>query len=123
MLICIVFAYLKVAERAHLLWNNEHVLSLVSQNREAIVPLIFSALECNAQNHWNQAVPNLTRNLKKILFEMDEELVISCQRAAEEESLTSSSTLEKRRASWEHLEIAARESRISASSAACPVTG
>lgn len=112
----------KVAERAHLLWNNEHILSLVSQNRQAIIPPIFSALERNSQCHWNQAVVNLTRNLKKILSDMDEELVISSQRAAEEEGTTSSSTSEKRRAVWERLEIVARDSLISADNAACPVT-
>lgn len=117
-----MFDCIKVAERAHLLWDNEHILSLVSQNRQAIIPLIFSALERNSQNHWNQAVLNLTRNLKKSLSEMDEELVILSQRAAEEESSTLSSTSEKRKAAWERLEVAARDSLISADNAACPVT-
>ncbi|OWM66000.1 serine/threonine protein phosphatase 2A 57 kDa regulatory subunit B' kappa isoform-like [Punica granatum] len=118
---CLNSSHYQVAERAHLLWNNEHVLSLVSQNRQAIVPLVVSALERNTQNHWNQAVLNLTRNLKKILSEMDEELVTACQRAAEEESSTLSSSLEKRRAAWEHLEIAAGNSLISTDNAACSV--
>ncbi|KAK4777987.1 hypothetical protein SAY87_018174 [Trapa incisa] len=120
---CLNSSHYQVAERAHFLWNNERILSLVSQNQQAIIPLIFSALERNAQNHWNLAVLNLTRNLQKMLFEMDDQLMISCQRAAEEESSTLISTLEKRRSAWEHLEITARDSQISAGNPACPVTG
>ncbi|KAI6696705.1 hypothetical protein NL676_016824 [Syzygium grande] len=89
---------LQVAERAHLLWNNEHVLHLVTQNGQVILPLVFSSLEQNIQNHWNQAVLNLTRNLKKILTEMDEELVSACQRKLEEDNLMSNVAAEKRRA-------------------------
>ncbi|KAJ1394688.1 Protein phosphatase 2A, regulatory B subunit, B56 [Sesbania bispinosa] len=63
-----------VAERAHLLWNNEHILNLITQNRQVILPLVFSALVHNSQNHWNQAVLNLTQNIKKMLSQMDEEL-------------------------------------------------
>ncbi|KAK4764318.1 hypothetical protein SAY87_013756 [Trapa incisa] len=118
-----VYISFQVAERAHLLWNNERIFRLVSQNQQTIIPLIVSALEHNAQNHWNQAVLNLTRNLQKTLFEMDEQLVISCQRAVEEKSSTLISTSEKRRAAWEHLEITARDSQNSAGNAACHVTG
>ncbi|KAK4765155.1 hypothetical protein SAY86_026245 [Trapa natans] len=119
---CLNSTHYQVSERAHLLWKNEHILNLVSQNSQAIIPLTLSALERNSQNHWNQAVLNLTRNLKKILSEMDEELVTSSQRTSQEEGSTLSSTLEKRKAAWERLEAAARGSLISTDSAACPVT-
>lgn len=97
----------QVAERAHLLWNNEHILNLVSHNRQVILPLVFSALERNTKNHWNQAVLNLTLNLRRMLSEMDEELVIACQRKLEEEDSRLSVAAEKRRLTWERLEIAA----------------
>lgn len=96
-----------MAERAHLLWNNEHILNLITQNRQVIVPLVFPSLERNTQNHWNQAVLNLTQNLKKVLCEMDEELVLACQRKIEEENSTSSVAAEKRKLTWERLEMAA----------------
>ncbi|KAK4760711.1 hypothetical protein SAY87_005604 [Trapa incisa] len=118
---CLNSSHYQVSERAHSLWNNEHIMNLVSQNRQAIIPLVFSALERNSQNHWNQAVLNLTRNLKKMLSEMDEEPVTLSQSAAEEGS-TLSSTIEKRKAAWECLEVAARGSLISTDTAACPVT-
>lgn len=103
---CLNSSHYQVAERAHLLWNNEHVLHLVTQNRQVILPLVFSSLEQNIQSHWNQAVLNLTRNLKKILTEMDEELMSACQRKLEEDNLLSNVVAEKRRATWERLENA-----------------
>ena len=96
-----------MAERAHLLWNNEHVLNLISHNRQVILPLVFSALERNAQNHWNQAVLNLTLNLRRMFCEMDEELVVACQRKLEEEDSRLRAAAEKRRLTWERLETAA----------------
>lgn len=86
------------------MWNNEHVLNLVSQNHQVILPLVYPALERNARNHWNQAVLNLTLNVKKIFYEMDEELVLACQCKLEEEDLKLSAAAEKRRLTWERLE-------------------
>lgn len=97
--------FIQVAERAHLLWNNEHILNLITHNRQVILPLVFSALVHNSQNHWNQAVLNLTQNIRKMLSQMDEDLVLACQRRIEEED--SSAAAERRRKTWERLEAAA----------------
>ena len=49
---------LQVAERSLFLWNNEYIVSLVAQQRTAVLPLVFAALERNERNHWNpQAWP------------------------------------------------------------------
>ncbi|CAI0629037.1 unnamed protein product [Linum tenue] len=99
--------FLQVAERAHLLWNNERIVNLVIHNRQVIVPIVFSALERNSQNHWNQAVLNLTQNIRKMFLEMDEELMLACQCKLEEEQSKSNVVAEKRRLTWENLESAA----------------
>ncbi|CAN1216564.1 Serine/threonine protein phosphatase 2A 57 kDa regulatory subunit B' kappa isoform [Linum perenne] len=105
---CLNSSHYQVAERAHLLWNNERIVNhLIVQNREVIVPIIFSALEHNSQNHWNQAVLNLTQYIRKIFLEMDEELMMACQRKLEEEQLKPNVVAEKRRLTWENLENAA----------------
>ncbi|PWA71122.1 hypothetical protein CTI12_AA282020 [Artemisia annua] len=44
-----------VAEQAPYMWNNEHLVSLIIQNRTVILPTIFDALEMNVQAHWNLA--------------------------------------------------------------------
>ena len=99
--------FIQVAERAHLLWNNEHILNLITQNRQVILPLVFSALVHNARSHWNQAVLNLTQNIRKMLSQMDEELVVACQRRIEEEDSSASAAAERRRVTWERIEAAA----------------
>ncbi|MBA0661622.1 hypothetical protein Goklo_005898, partial [Gossypium klotzschianum] len=104
---CLNSSHYQVAERTHLLWNNEHILNLVTHNRQVIFPLIFPALERNSENHWNQAVLNLTQSIKKMLCEMDEELVLACRQKMEEENSQSSEATEKRKLIWERLETAA----------------
>ncbi|KAM1389665.1 hypothetical protein ACFX13_018013 [Malus domestica] len=104
---CLNSSHYQVAERAHLLWSNEHILNLIAHNRQVIFPLVFPAIERNTQNHWNQAVLNLTLNVKKTFCDMDEELVLACQFKLEEENIRSSAAAEKRRLTWERLETAA----------------
>lgn len=98
---------MQVAERALFFWNNGHVISLVAQNRQAIMPLIFPALEKNSRSHWNQAVLNLTMNVRKMLSEMDEDLFLACQRKFGEEEERRMAVEEKRKMTWERLETAA----------------
>ncbi|KAL5572717.1 hypothetical protein UlMin_022314 [Ulmus minor] len=106
---CLNSSHYQVAERAHLMWNNESILNLITQNRQVILPLVIPALERNTQNHWNQAVLNLTMNVKKIFSEMDEELVLACQCKLEEESLRLRAAAEKRKLAWELLESSASD--------------
>ncbi|KAH1190602.1 Serine/threonine protein phosphatase 2A regulatory subunit B' beta isoform [Glycine max] len=62
------------------LWNNEQIISIVAQNRNFILPVIFEALENNMKSHWNRAVHWLTANVRKMFLEMDAELFEECQR-------------------------------------------
>ena len=39
--------------RALFLWNNEYIVSLIAKNREVILPLVYSAMQANADQHWN----------------------------------------------------------------------
>ncbi|KAI8029414.1 Serine/threonine protein phosphatase 2A 57 kDa regulatory subunit B' alpha isoform [Camellia lanceoleosa] len=48
---CLNSSHFQVAERALFLWNNEHVVSLIVQNRQVILPLIYEALEKNMRGH------------------------------------------------------------------------
>ena len=66
MVVGLIRYFLQVAERALFMWNNDHIISLIAQNRQAIMPIIVPALEHNGQTHWNQAVLNLTANVVKI---------------------------------------------------------
>ncbi|XP_038993793.1 serine/threonine protein phosphatase 2A 57 kDa regulatory subunit B' kappa isoform-like isoform X2 [Hibiscus syriacus] len=104
---CLNSFHYQVAERAHMIWSNERILNLIRHNRLVIFPLIFPVLERNSLNHWNQTVLNLTKNTRKMLVEMDEELVLACECKLEEENSQSNEAAEKRKLTWECLEIAA----------------
>ncbi|RDY05169.1 Serine/threonine protein phosphatase 2A 57 kDa regulatory subunit B' kappa isoform, partial [Mucuna pruriens] len=109
---CLNSYHYQVAERAHLLWNNEHILEIVTQNRQVILPLVFSALVHNTQNHWNRTVLNQTENIRKMLSNMDEDLVLACHRKLEEEDSRSGAAAERRRITWERLEAAANVQHV-----------
>lgn len=43
----------QVAERALYFWNNEYILSLISDNASTILPIMFPALY-KSKEHWNK---------------------------------------------------------------------
>ena len=103
---------LQVAERALFLWNNEHFVGLIAQNRQVVLPIIFEALERNIQSHWNQAVHGLTVNVRKMFMEMDAELFDECQRQFAEKEARAREVEEQREMTWKKLaDVAAERGR------------
>lgn len=94
----------QVAERALFLWNNEHTVNLIAQNRNVILPIIFYALENNMQSHWNQAVHGLTANVRKLFMDMDAELFEECQRQYAERQDRMVELEEQRQLTWQRIE-------------------
>lgn len=103
---CLNSYHFQVAERALFLWNNEHIVSLIAQNRSVILPIIFEALEKNIQSHWNQAVHGLTVNVRKMFLEMDTELFEECQRQYTEKENRAKQVAEQRELTWQRLAAA-----------------
>ncbi|XP_008812431.2 serine/threonine protein phosphatase 2A 57 kDa regulatory subunit B' beta isoform-like [Phoenix dactylifera] len=101
---CLNSSHFQVAERALFLWNNDHIVSLIAQNRSIIFPIIFEALEKNMQGHWNQAVHGLTANVRKMFLEMDSELFEECQRQYTEKVEKAKTLEEQRELAWRRLE-------------------
>eukprot|EP00741_Cyanophora_paradoxa_P008167 tig00001265_g7904.t1 len=114
---CLNSPHFQVAERALFLWNNEYIVSLVAQNRQRVLPIVFGALQLNIngalQNnikaHWNTTVHNLTYNVQKLFMEMDSGLFDECARKWKEQQETEKSRLNNRKKSWEKLEAIARK--------------
>ncbi|XP_028789952.1 serine/threonine protein phosphatase 2A 57 kDa regulatory subunit B' beta isoform-like [Neltuma alba] len=104
---CLTSSHFQVAERTLFLWNNEHIVSLIAQNRAVIFPIIYEALEKNIQSHWNQAVHGLTVNVRKMFTEMDAELFEECQRQYAEKEAKTKSVEEQRELNWKRLTDAA----------------
>lgn len=91
------------------MWNNEHIISLVAQNRNVVLPLIFEALENNMKSHWNRAVHGLTSNVRKMFQEMDAELFEECQKQYLEKEARARESDEKRELTWKKLEAVAAQ--------------
>ncbi|KAH0779549.1 hypothetical protein KY290_005976 [Solanum tuberosum] len=100
---------LVVAERALFLWNNEHIVGLIAQNRNVIFPIIFDALQKNIDNHWNQAIHGLTVNVRKMFMEMDANLFDECQRQYSEKAARATELEEQRELRWQRLAAAATQ--------------
>ncbi|XP_043693794.1 serine/threonine protein phosphatase 2A 59 kDa regulatory subunit B' gamma isoform-like [Telopea speciosissima] len=110
---CLNSSHFQVAERALFLWNNDHIINLITQNRKVILPIIFPALERNTRSHWNQAVQSLTLNVKKIFTDSDPELVEECLAKFQEDEEKERETREKRESAWKRLEDVAASKAIS----------
>ena len=75
----IIFLYLlKVAERALYYWNNEYIMSLISDNASVILPIMFPALYKNSKSHWNKTIHGLIYNALKLFMEMNQRLFDEC---------------------------------------------
>ncbi|XP_057478129.1 serine/threonine protein phosphatase 2A 57 kDa regulatory subunit B' kappa isoform-like isoform X1 [Actinidia eriantha] len=104
---CINSSHLQVAERALFFWNNDQIVKLIAHNRHVILPILFPALERNAQTHWNHSVLNSTLNVRKMFTEMDDMLLVACHAHFKEEEAKLSLEAQKQKETWERLEIAA----------------
>ncbi|PHU06461.1 Serine/threonine protein phosphatase 2A 57 kDa regulatory subunit B' beta isoform [Capsicum chinense] len=104
---CLNSPHFQVAERALFLWNNEHIVGLIAQNRNVILPIIFEALEKNIRSHWNQAVHGLTVNVRKMFLEMDADLFEDCQKQYAEKAAQATELEKQRELRWQRLADAA----------------
>uniref|UniRef100_A0A672Y950 Serine/threonine protein phosphatase 2A regulatory subunit n=1 Tax=Sphaeramia orbicularis TaxID=375764 RepID=A0A672Y950_9TELE len=59
---CISSPHFQVAERALYFWNNEYILSLIEENCQVILPLVFATLYRVSKEHWNQSVTHTTHH-------------------------------------------------------------
>nr|XP_033793597.1 serine/threonine-protein phosphatase 2A 56 kDa regulatory subunit delta isoform isoform X2 [Geotrypetes seraphini] len=53
---CVSSPHFQVAERALYYWNNEYIMSLISDNAARVLPIMFPALYKNSKSHWNKYV-------------------------------------------------------------------
>lgn len=106
---CLNSPQFQVAERTFFLWNNDHIVSLIAQNRDVIFPIIFESLEKNIRGHWNQAVHGMTANVRRMFLEMDAELFEECHRQYLEKEARAQELEEQRQLTWKRLEAVAAQ--------------
>ncbi|MEE6473983.1 hypothetical protein FKM82_010238 [Ascaphus truei] len=64
----------EVAERALYFWNNEYILSLIEENIDKVLPIMFGSLYKISKEHWNPTIVALVYNVLKTLMEMNGKL-------------------------------------------------
>jgi len=71
---CVSSPHFQVAERALYYWNNELILTLIQENSNVILPIMFSCLYRISKEHWNQTIVALVYNVLKAFMEMNGKL-------------------------------------------------
>ncbi|XP_061619993.1 serine/threonine-protein phosphatase 2A 56 kDa regulatory subunit beta isoform isoform X2 [Phyllopteryx taeniolatus] len=68
---CVASPHFQVVERACYFWNNEYILSLIEENCQVILPLVFSDLYAVSKEQWNQPIVLLVYDVLKTFMKMD----------------------------------------------------
>ncbi|XP_041951543.1 protein phosphatase 2, regulatory subunit B', epsilon isoform X3 [Alosa sapidissima] len=71
---CVSSPHFQVAERALYYWNNEYIMSLIEENSNVILPIMFASLYRISKEHWNPAISALIYNVLKAFMEMNSTL-------------------------------------------------
>ncbi|XP_046847893.1 serine/threonine-protein phosphatase 2A 56 kDa regulatory subunit delta isoform-like isoform X2 [Xenia sp. Carnegie-2017] len=97
---CVSSPHFQVAERALYFWNNEYLMSLVSDNVAKIMPIVFPSLYINSKSHWNKTIHGLIYNALKLFMEMDQRLFAECTQNFEEEQASVIKKQREREENW-----------------------
>jgi len=106
---CVSSPHFQVAERALYYWNNEYIMSLISDNAATILPIMFPALYRNSKNHWNKTIHGLIYNALKLFMEMNQKLFDECTQQYKAERLKEKEKVKARADAWKKVEGKARE--------------
>uniref|UniRef100_A0A095A0E0 Serine/threonine-protein phosphatase 2A 56 kDa regulatory subunit delta isoform n=1 Tax=Schistosoma haematobium TaxID=6185 RepID=A0A095A0E0_SCHHA len=107
---CIESLHFQVSERVLMFWNNEYLLSLMSENIDKVLPIIFNSL-AQSRNHWNKTVHGLICNVLNWAIETDQKLVEQCSSKLIEEQKKNTERLQKHQAYWNRVELAAQKAK------------
>lgn len=94
----------KVAERALHYWNNEYIVSLISENTAEILPIMFSSLYRNHKSHWNRTIHGLVYNALKLFMELDPKLFEECTKQYKTLRAAEKKKEKEREEHWKYLE-------------------
>ncbi|CAB4001402.1 serine threonine- phosphatase 2A 56 kDa regulatory subunit epsilon isoform [Paramuricea clavata] len=71
---CVSSPHFQVAERALYFWNNEYIMSLIEENSNSVLPIMFNSLYRISKDHWNQTIVALVYNVLKTFMDMNSKL-------------------------------------------------
>ncbi|CAL8071906.1 unnamed protein product [Calicophoron daubneyi] len=67
-------SHFQVAERALSYWNNDNIVSLIDENHEVLIPILFPSFYRISREHWNQTIVALVGNVLKNFMEINSTL-------------------------------------------------
>ena len=105
---CVSSPHFQVAERALYYWNNEYIMSLISDNASVILPIMFPALYKNSKSHWNKTIHGLIYNALKLFMEMNQKLFDECTQQYKLEQKKEKEKAKQRIEAWTRLDKLAR---------------
>ncbi|XP_052276268.1 serine/threonine-protein phosphatase 2A 56 kDa regulatory subunit gamma isoform-like isoform X2 [Dreissena polymorpha] len=104
---CVSSPHFQVAERALYFWNNEYILSLISDNASTILPITFPALY-KTKEHWNKTIHGLIYNALKLFMEMNQKLFDDCTQQYKTERQKEKERAKHREETWLKLQNLAK---------------
>ncbi|XP_031625807.1 serine/threonine-protein phosphatase 2A 56 kDa regulatory subunit delta isoform isoform X2 [Contarinia nasturtii] len=105
---CVSSPHFQVAERALYYWNNEYIMSLITENSTVILPIMFPSLYRNSKTHWNKTIHGLIYNALKLFMEMNQKLFDECNTNFKQEREMENEKLSHREVVWQHVENLAK---------------
>ncbi|KAG8512080.1 Serine/threonine-protein phosphatase 2A 56 kDa regulatory subunit delta isoform [Galemys pyrenaicus] len=105
---CVSSPHFQVAERALYYWNNEYIMSLISDNAARVLPIMFPALYRNSKSHWNKTIHGLIYNALKLFMEMNQKLFDDCTQQYKAEKQKGRFRMKEREEMWQKIEELAR---------------
>ncbi|RWS04183.1 serine/threonine-protein phosphatase 2A 56 kDa regulatory subunit gamma isoform-like isoform X2, partial [Dinothrombium tinctorium] len=104
---CVSSPHFQVAERALYYWNNEYIMSLITDNVTTILPIMFPSLYKNSKSHWNKTIHGLIYNALKLFMEMNQRLFDECVQNYKQERQGERLKLKDREEAWNRVETLA----------------
>ncbi|XP_006559894.1 serine/threonine-protein phosphatase 2A 56 kDa regulatory subunit gamma isoform isoform X2 [Apis cerana] len=104
---CVSSPHFQVAERALYYWNNEYIMSLISDNYSVILPIMYPAFYRNSRNHWNKTIHGLIYNALKLFMEMNQKVFDECTQQYYQDRQRERKLMKDRDEAWMRVEALA----------------
>ncbi|KNC77304.1 hypothetical protein SARC_10232, partial [Sphaeroforma arctica JP610] len=114
MAMCISSPHFQIAERALYYWNNEYIVTLICENGNVILPIMFSSLYKASKSHWNRTIHGLVYNALKLFMDTNPVLFEECTTRYQQELQMEEEMEKERLQKWEDIKTLALQNPISA---------
>ncbi|KAI7891549.1 phosphatase 2A regulatory B subunit-domain-containing protein [Mucor mucedo] len=101
---CVSSTHFQVAERALYFWNNDYIVSLMAENMNAIMPIIFPTLYKTSKTHWNKTILGLVYNALKLCMDISPELFDECANQYKQQRQVERKRQREREENWKILQ-------------------